>query len=421
MSVNSGWCRALAVAERIAANAVFVCMLIEGIYLHRLIVAVFKKHHRMRILYGIGAVITIAPVFAWGIVMGLYNDHSCWVVYTIEHIQWILDAPRICILLINTVLFLDILRVLVTKVKNAENVNQLNTTKVTLFLMPVFGIQFLFTAFRPSTDCCTWEEVYFYSAYSLESLQGVIVALLYCYINKEVRNLVKGTYKKTEAVVSRVRKDSNYRRSTLGQDSDRRITFSTALDQSDAARKETTPKLQVAEMISVHSNERLAAILEPKYETVTTMGISNGGYEPIEKTNENFHGEDVSKQSHNDYLGTNADVSSVDSFSSDSVSEGSFTLNEPIQNEHFYGDKLNVNDSNPIETTGPEVNSKTENGKVDEKDICNLNSEDVENLDSELLNEIIEYVQSNRDSVVLDPEMLAPNRKREDRIIFVDE
>lgn len=55
MSNHSIGCRVLALAERIAGNAVFVCMLVEGIYLHRLIVAVFRKKLNMNILYIIGA------------------------------------------------------------------------------------------------------------------------------------------------------------------------------------------------------------------------------------------------------------------------------------------------------------------------------------------------------------------------------
>lgn len=45
----------LSVAERIAANAVFVCMLVEGVYLHRLIVAVFRKKLQIKVLYAVGA------------------------------------------------------------------------------------------------------------------------------------------------------------------------------------------------------------------------------------------------------------------------------------------------------------------------------------------------------------------------------
>lgn len=69
--------------------------------------------------------LAMAPVVAWAIVMAIYDDHSCWVVYNRPNIQWILDAPRITILLINTALFCDVLRVLLTKIRNSENANQL--------------------------------------------------------------------------------------------------------------------------------------------------------------------------------------------------------------------------------------------------------------------------------------------------------
>lgn len=71
------------------------------------------------------SVIAVAPVIAWVAVMAVHNDHSCWLVYTIEHVQWILDVPRVAILLVNTVLFGDILRVLLTKIRNNENSHQL--------------------------------------------------------------------------------------------------------------------------------------------------------------------------------------------------------------------------------------------------------------------------------------------------------
>lgn len=55
LSQHGAWCRVLAVCERVAANAVFVCMLVEGVYLHRLIVAVFRSNIKIKWLYGAGA------------------------------------------------------------------------------------------------------------------------------------------------------------------------------------------------------------------------------------------------------------------------------------------------------------------------------------------------------------------------------
>lgn len=103
--------------------------------------------------------------------------------------------------------------------------------------------------------------------------------------------LVKATYKKTEnAVVSRVRRDSNYRRTTLGFPSDRRITYSTALDpkQMDETDKDEyndiRPKLHVAEIISIQHSEKLADILEPVYEVIES-GADNQGFKVSESDN----------------------------------------------------------------------------------------------------------------------------------------
>ncbi|KAI5644469.1 7 transmembrane receptor (Secretin family) domain-containing protein [Phthorimaea operculella] len=55
MSNHGIVCRLHAFTERVATNAVFVFMMVEGIYLHRLIVAVFRKKLNIKYLYGIGA------------------------------------------------------------------------------------------------------------------------------------------------------------------------------------------------------------------------------------------------------------------------------------------------------------------------------------------------------------------------------
>lgn len=70
-------------------------------------------------------VLAIVPMVGWSVVMSLINDHSCWLVYSVDHIQWIIDAPRLLILVINAVLYFDVLRVLFTKIRNNENANKL--------------------------------------------------------------------------------------------------------------------------------------------------------------------------------------------------------------------------------------------------------------------------------------------------------
>lgn len=63
------------------------------------------------------------------------------------------------------------------------------TLKATLFLMPLFGVQIVIITNRnivTSKDCQA-EDIYYYVSYLVEGLQGVMVAILFCYINQEVR------------------------------------------------------------------------------------------------------------------------------------------------------------------------------------------------------------------------------------------
>lgn len=52
--------------------------------------------------------------------------------------------------------------------------------------MPLFGIPFLFFIGLPDTDSCGAEQVYYFFSYAFDGLQGVFVAILHCYIDKEV-------------------------------------------------------------------------------------------------------------------------------------------------------------------------------------------------------------------------------------------
>lgn len=48
---NSVGCRVLAFLERASINAMYACMLVDGFYLHKIIVTVFRKDPPMVWLY----------------------------------------------------------------------------------------------------------------------------------------------------------------------------------------------------------------------------------------------------------------------------------------------------------------------------------------------------------------------------------
>jgi hypothetical protein len=59
--------------------------------------------------------------------------------------------------------------------------------KATLVLVPLFGLHFGITIYRPQSDTiCQWQQIYAYLNILLDGLQGAAVAFIFCYINGEV-------------------------------------------------------------------------------------------------------------------------------------------------------------------------------------------------------------------------------------------
>ncbi|XP_032513116.2 calcitonin gene-related peptide type 1 receptor-like isoform X2 [Danaus plexippus] len=412
MSRNEVWCRVVSIFERAASNAVFVCMLVEGIYLHRRIVAVFRRKIDIRYLYGIVAVVGTIPVVVWSVVMFLLNDHSCWVVYTVPHVQWSLDGPRVLVLLVNTLLFADVLRVLLTNIRNTENANQLSTTKATLFLIPIFGTQFLFTAIRPKTDNCTLEQIYYFVAYSIEGLQGFIVAMLYCYVNKEVRALIKATYKKTEIAVTSKIKGNKYPRMSDVTSTDRRLTCSTGVISKEDYSHSMKPNLHVAEIISIQASERLAEILEPVYETID--GLTNDGYDYLERSDaDNDSGFIPNRNSKvDDYYGF-THASSVSITCQDWLKNTTpNNSTQALTTEETKDLTSEANDNrNPFKASD-DLDCDYANMKAAKPPGADEFDSEIEYGNCEMLDEIMEYIEATNKNVKLDP-VLAADECRE--------
>ncbi|XP_026470830.1 calcitonin gene-related peptide type 1 receptor-like [Ctenocephalides felis] len=195
MSTNDWPCKMLSVLERLSANAVFACMLMDGIFLHRLIAMVSSKIPDMKWYYAAGAVLSVAPALIWAGLMSANDGLHCWAVDDADDgFQWTNDATRLLMLIVNTILMFHIVWVLITKVKSRTDGEKVKTARITLYMMPLFGLPFLLTMARPDTDSCTWEQVYFFVYYSIDGLQGLTVALLFCYFNKEVKEQLLSTY-----------------------------------------------------------------------------------------------------------------------------------------------------------------------------------------------------------------------------------
>ncbi|XP_059618563.1 corticotropin-releasing factor receptor 2-like isoform X2 [Phlebotomus argentipes] len=213
ISKNGVSCRILAFFEKLAANTVFTCMLLEAIHLHSLLTNIFE-HRRsfntinMKFFYISGGAISLLAALSWALAMALANDQYCWMVTDGTDFQWINDAPRLLMLAINFVLLIHIIRCLRKMLR--ENPNESNyyiqrLAKISLICLPLFGVPFLFVAIRPDTQSCIWEQFYYFVSYALEGLQGIFVALLHCYTNKEVQCTLRESWWKFLGATGRTR------------------------------------------------------------------------------------------------------------------------------------------------------------------------------------------------------------------------
>lgn len=282
-----------------------------------------------------------------------------------------------------------------------------------------------------------------------------------CYF--QVHTLIKATYKKTEsAVVSRIRKDSNYTR-TSNSHSDRRLTCSTGIASLHEQDNIIKPKLHVAEIISIQASERLAEILDPVYETIQT-GICNEAYDSIDRS-ENGSSYASHRHSGDEYYAfTNASSVSIDcqdwircvSSPSSSVYNNSlndyevrylerkFPNHQKLQELSLAKErKLNrdksteieryaQNDGIPVNISNTPLGNKNEVGEKDdnvikeEEEVLQDFESDLRSgiADGEMLDEIMQYMEIQHGEIgptTVKPELLCPNRKVEDAVVFVDE
>ncbi|CAG9864126.1 unnamed protein product [Phyllotreta striolata] len=198
MEQNGAGCRTLAFLEASAVNSIYACMFLDAFYLHKVIVRAFAKEIRMVYVYiGLFAM-TFTFSICWAISMAVKKAENCWMV-DVDGLQWTLDGYRIAVLIINTFLLMDIMRVMLCKLKHGSLTKQtISAFKATIILIPLFGLHIIVTAKKiVYDDSCKAEDLYNKARYSMEAMQGIIVSIIFCYANQEVRNELKNGYRKT--------------------------------------------------------------------------------------------------------------------------------------------------------------------------------------------------------------------------------
>uniref|UniRef100_A0AAR2IJL5 Calcitonin receptor n=1 Tax=Pygocentrus nattereri TaxID=42514 RepID=A0AAR2IJL5_PYGNA len=167
-------------------------MLCEGIYLHTLIVvAVFAEEQHLHWYYLLGWGFPLVPASIHAVARKKYFDDNCWM--SVEtHLLYVVHGPIVAALLVNLFFLLNIVRVLVTKLRDthrAESNMYMKAVRATLILVPLLGIQFVIFPWRPENRLAG--EIYDYIMHILLHYQGLLVATIFCFFNGEVQATLK--------------------------------------------------------------------------------------------------------------------------------------------------------------------------------------------------------------------------------------
>ncbi|GFQ82447.1 calcitonin gene-related peptide type 1 receptor [Trichonephila clavata] len=170
----------------------YMWMFCEGFYLHKLIAAAFAEQKSLYMFYFIGWIFPIFPVGTVALLRWYFADEQCWAV-PVKPYEWVANGLNLLSLFLNLVFLINIIRVLWTKLRatHANEPSQFRkAVRATLVLVPLFGLHFILVMYRPQNGDCFVLEGYSYFSYAMDGLQGLLVSLIFCYLNGEVQGLL---------------------------------------------------------------------------------------------------------------------------------------------------------------------------------------------------------------------------------------
>ncbi|KAK7869598.1 hypothetical protein R5R35_003386 [Gryllus longicercus] len=192
---GSNWlCKLIISLWQYVIMANYSWILMEGLYLHNLIfLALFSDTSAIRLYVVLGWGLPVLFVGPWVAARALLEDEFCWTTNN-SHLFLLIRLPIVASVLVSFGLFINISRVLLTKLRFAPHLERRRVryrrfARSTLVLVPLFGVHYtVFLAMSCGIDRYPRLELsWLICDQFFASFQGLFVALLYCLLNAEVR------------------------------------------------------------------------------------------------------------------------------------------------------------------------------------------------------------------------------------------
>ncbi|XP_030400320.1 gastric inhibitory polypeptide receptor isoform X2 [Gopherus evgoodei] len=196
-------CRLAQVLTQYCVGANYYWLLVEGLYLHNLLVLMAVSEESCFVAYllvGWGAPVLF--VIPWVIIRYLYENNQCWERNDNMAYWWIIRCPILLAILVNFVIFVRIIKILVSKLRAHQmryTDYKFRLAKSTLTLIPLLGIhEVVFALVTEEQAQGTLRYVKLFFELFLSSFQGLLVSILYCFVNKEVQSEIRRKWQRCQ-------------------------------------------------------------------------------------------------------------------------------------------------------------------------------------------------------------------------------
>ncbi|GAB1597825.1 parathyroid hormone 2 receptor-like [Argonauta hians] len=178
-----------------ALLANYTWILVEGLYIHALLFwSVFNKKQNFYCYISFGWISPFFFLVPWVIIRIVYENYFCWNTHPTSS-YWIFRAAIIATIIVNFIFYINIIRMIFQKIYvNARHQISQHTrlAKSTLILIPLFGVHYIITLLIPEngvSDQTKTAKIYLDHIFS--SFQGLVVAILFCFLNEEVQTEIR--------------------------------------------------------------------------------------------------------------------------------------------------------------------------------------------------------------------------------------
>ncbi|XP_056290282.1 vasoactive intestinal polypeptide receptor 2-like [Pseudoliparis swirei] len=193
-------CKAVLLFFNYFVMANFLWLLVEALYLHLLLLSTHRASTRIAAYLLIGWGIPFVFMTAWIICRIHLEDTECWEMNENPIPRRLMNWPIMASIIINFLLFVSIIRILVQKLRctdvgGNERSQYRRLARSTLLLIPLFGVNYVALVSLTEPTGRHTQRLKIFCELGLGSFQGLIVAVLYCFLNSEVQMELKRAWR----------------------------------------------------------------------------------------------------------------------------------------------------------------------------------------------------------------------------------